>query len=154
MNGVVTTCARYAAVRSLVRDLKRGDRSAVESVVTRMRQVLGAMNGVFVPVPRHDAALPWVMRDVCALLGRTSTCVLRAGQVPSSHEARRQQRPVPDLAQHVAPMVVRGVVVGPIVIVDDVVTSGTTMNAVEQTIRAAGYRGPISRVAFANATRT
>lgn len=138
-------------VQDLTEAVKAGDpratRVAAQCLATHPR--LAGFRGTVIPAPRSSSSRPGLIglaeELVSAGVGqRAANLVRREVPVGSSRMRRRQGLGGVSVEQHAESMGVSGEIPdGPILIVDDVFTTGGTIQAVALKLRQAGHTGPI-----------
>lgn len=150
----------YEAARRVVLSLKAGDAAAARAVAKRLiaeNPKLRRFRGVIVPAPRSTIArLPHThLAQALHNLGvgtQVATLVKRTRDVPSSRMLRRRGEPGLTSEQHEETLRAQeGYKNLPVLIVDDVFTTGATLRATIQVLKRAGYRGPFSAAVAAYA---
>jgi len=141
------------AVQDLIERLKSGDRQAATQAakgLARHPQLRG-FDGVVIPAPRSTAGRPALTMFANTLVSqgignRVETPVVREVPVESSRMRRRRGLPGVPLEQHEESMGVRAHGISPdepVLVVDDILTTGATLRAVANQLRKAGHRAPI-----------
>jgi len=152
---------RTAAARDIIEALKAGERDATLRSARALAACIPSFGGVVVPVPRSSWTRPSLRPLAEALVGlgggsRVAEPVVRAYDVESSRLRRREGRGGLPIAEHLRSLAYQPDGLGAhedVLLIDDVVTEGTTLQAVSATLRAAGHRGRIAGVGVARAMR-
>lgn len=142
---------RTDAVQDLIHALKDGDRSATLRSAQALAACITTFAGVIVPVPRSSWTHPSLRHLAQALVGlgvgsRVADPVVRAYAVESSRVRRGAGRGGLPFTDHLRSLACQPAGLGAhedLLLVDDVVTEGTTLRAVAATLRAAGHQGRI-----------
>lgn len=135
-------------IRKLVQAAKEGDTAAIDVLAAHLagHPSLRGFQGIVVPVPRSTPDRPSLLPLAQALVDhgvgrKAEVLVERVQAIPSSREARAKGRTPPTAAEHrdtlrVVRLATRAV---PVLLVDDVVTTGTILCAAAEALRAAGW---------------
>lgn len=137
--------------QDLVQAVKDGDRKAIKEGIGILatHPKLRGFKGIVTAAPRSKAGRPSGMvlaRElVKAGVGKKAVeMVVRKSAVPSSRMRRRKGLAGIGKEKHVESMAFAGRASDePVLIVDDVVTTGATLDAVAHHIRAAAHTGPV-----------
>ncbi len=149
-------------VQDLIEGLKVGEAWAAGLGAGRLAEQLRdvvAPGGVIAVAPRSRPGRPSLAplaRCLAKLLGCRArpNLLVRRRPVPSSRRLRRRGRPGVPLQRHATTIRVVGPLPRrPLLVVDDVVTSGATLLACERVLREAGCLGPIALAAVARTKR-
>lgn len=140
--------------RKLILRLKDGDRQVADIVVRHLLKhfpELRQFDGDLVPVPRSKTDKQVHTHFAEALLAqgvgrRVVRALSRISDVPSSREMRRQGLDGIDTETHEKTVSVSDRVAPDVLLVDDVVTSGSIIRASARTLRRAGVSGDIIAV--------
>lgn len=148
-------------VQDVVEGVKLAEPAAIAEAATwmaRSRRLHGP--ALVVPVPRSSSTRPSLLGLAAALVERgvgdeAREIIERRVEVSSSRLRRREGLPGVSSAQHRASFTVRrpgpGEAMRPLLLVDDVVTRGNVLTAAVQSVREAGWRGPIRAAVVARA---
>lgn len=146
------------AVQDLIQRLKDGDTRAAKVVARTLSKHprLRGFSGVVVPAPRSQAGRPSLITLASELVtfgvgNRVEKAVVRKTPVESSR--KRRQRGIHGIPEqdHYDTMGVVGRIPPdePILIVDDLVTTGSTLRAAARRLRSSGHKAPILLAAAA-----
>jgi DNA topoisomerase IB len=138
-------------VQDLIQKLKDGDPKAARKCAAHLSShpALRGFRGVVVPAPRSKGTSPPLMRFAEALVAqgvgtRAETAASRVAPVESSRMRRQRGLPGVTLDDHIQSIAVAGIDPNEdVLIIDDIVTTGTTIKAVAARFRQAGHRGKI-----------
>lgn len=147
-------------VQDLVQELKDGNPSASQESAEALagHPSLQKFQGVVVPAPRSSAgrhSLSNFAQDLVDLgVGeRVEVPVVRHTSTESSRLRRRQGKAGVPAVEHLRTMGLNAHGIDPyedVLIVDDVVTTGATINSIAQVLRAGGHEGKIIAAAVAS----
>lgn len=149
-------------VQDLVEALKAGEAWAARSAAQALAPALSRVTtrGTFItaaPRSRPDRpSLAPLVKHLAELLGCVAVAPLleRAEPVPSSRLLRRGGLAGVCAERHASTICAVGPVPrGPVVVIDDVVTTGATLMACQQVLRRAGCPSAIALAALARASR-
>jgi phosphoribosylpyrophosphate synthetase len=140
------------AVQDLVEAIKAGDTSAIKLGVKGLAShpKLRGFKGIVTAAPRSTASRPSNMVIAQELVRhgvgtKALQMVVRGTPVPSSRLRRRLGQEGIPFAQHLDSMVFVGEPNDePVLIIDDMFTTGTTLKATAARIRKGGHRGPLA----------
>lgn len=140
-------------VQDLIEDLKKGSAQAAVSAAKALSKhpKLRGFKGVVVPAPRSTSGNASLKLFASTLVNmgvgsRVETPVVRVDPVESSRLRRRRGLPGVPYDDHLKSMGLQdhGVLPDePVLILDDIVTTGTTIQAVAAKLKQAGHRGLI-----------
>jgi orotate phosphoribosyltransferase len=147
--------------QDLIQKLKDGDPQAARLCAQALSKhpALRGFRGVVVPAPRSKVGRPALLAFAQALVKqgvgtRAVPAAARISPVESSRERRRLGLKGVSFEEHVESIAVGGIDPDEdILIVDDIVTTGTTIKAVAAQFRKAGHRGRIIGAAAGHADR-
>ena len=138
-------------IQDLIEALKRGDPAAIQEGAQQLATHPGlrGFKGVVVPAPRSSDQRPSNLQLAKALVqqgvGTTALdLITRIKPVPSSRQLRHERGRGLPYSEHIQsleaelPESADGVL-----IVDDIFTTGATILAAAETLRQAGYTGPV-----------
>lgn len=142
--------AQEAHVRDVAYGIKNGDPDAVEEAAQALVRFVPD-GAVVVPTPASKAdefgGVSALADRLAQLVGGIyAKLVYRTTSVPSSHQSRKSGVKTPDAALHEATMTVRGAVPRQVVLVDNVVVTGSTLGAARSLLRQAGATDVIAVV--------
>ena len=138
-------------VQDIIEGVKSGDDKSIKEAAKLMAQPLKGFTGVIVPAPRSNkgkaALLPLAEAIVKEGAGKKAVgAISRTSAVESSRQRRKAGKPGLTISEHADTMAVdlSGIDKDtPIMLVDDMFTTGKTLLAAAKKLREAGHKGPI-----------
>ena len=138
-------------VQDIIEGVKSGDDKSIKEAAKLMAKPLKGFTGVVIPAPRSNkgkaALLPLAEAIVKEGAGKKAVgAISRISAVESSRQRRKAGKPGLTISEHADTMAVdlSGIDKdAPIMLVDDMFTTGKTLLAAAKKLREAGHKGPI-----------